>query len=266
MSRLHRQQQQQQQHVFEVAPVRATSGPEGGGPAAGELDYMPEKELEEFIEENGQQLNLTSPEIEFLHIRRRRLSVERVRHPSPGSTRCLFSLSNTARAQSMQPKKKGSKIELLPSNEVSPPFKIVVLGDEESSGPPPRPRLHTRTAAAATTPPPVQFRCRIVAFRRPLPPPPPPAHGDLLSSHRFLAAWASRSKDLDARALHPLPGPRPARRRRRRAWPDRVPPVRHPKEDPARHRPERRVARSAGPPPPACAALRVGLAAAPLAH
>ena len=156
MSRLHRQQQQQQQHVFEVAPVRATSGPEGGGPAAGELDYMPEKELEEFIEENGQQLNLTSPEIEFLHIRRRRLSVERVRHPSPGSTRCLFSLSNTARAQSMQPKKKGSKIELLPSNEVSPPFKIVVLGDEESSGPPPLPapththrrrRHHTTTRA-----------------------------------------------------------------------------------------------------------------------
>jgi hypothetical protein len=40
------------------------------------LEYMPEQELDEFIESNPE-LGLTQQETDFLYIRRRRLSVER---------------------------------------------------------------------------------------------------------------------------------------------------------------------------------------------
>ena len=42
-----------------------------------DLEYMPESELEEFLDETGAELRLSTYEAEQMRLRRRRLSVER---------------------------------------------------------------------------------------------------------------------------------------------------------------------------------------------
>ena len=95
---------------------KPAQAPSSGVEGLLELDYMTEPELEEFIDANSE-LGLTPQEIEFLFIRRRRLSVDRALRkgsdPSAGDDDELDDALLDAGAA---------------------PFKITVLGDEASAG------------------------------------------------------------------------------------------------------------------------------------
>ena len=97
------------------------------------LEYMPEQELDEFIESNPE-LGLTQQETEFLYIRRRRLSVERSLQVRPNHHPPWWVTAEGVRAQPRGGRAESAAVPAPVAPEANPPFKVVVLGDEETSG------------------------------------------------------------------------------------------------------------------------------------
>ena len=75
-----------------------------------ELEYMDQSELEEFISETGKEMALSSQEVEQLHLRRRRLSVEQAQQ-NDSSLRARVHAGEEQKA----------------------PLKLMILGDEQYS-------------------------------------------------------------------------------------------------------------------------------------
>ena len=90
------------------------------------LEYMPEQELDEFIESNPE-LGLTQQETEFLYIRRRRLSVERSLQVRPNHHPPWWVTAEGVRAQPRGGRAESAAVPAPVAPEANPPFKVVVL-------------------------------------------------------------------------------------------------------------------------------------------
>jgi hypothetical protein len=97
-----------------MAQPTAQQGPYRPEPPT-ELEYMGRSELDDFVSDTGKEMALSPQEVEQLHLRRRRLSVERSQpQPQRHAMRGVNAEADGGRGGA--------------------PLKLMVLGDEGASG------------------------------------------------------------------------------------------------------------------------------------